>query len=214
MIITKELFSQTVSKLLSRDDTSLSEAQLKYSLAWELRRILPQNYSIYLEYPIREQKDDGTETRKYHDIVIKGDGKFCVIELKYKTKAKDVRFDGKMFSLKTHGAQDLGRYDFLKDVERIEHYKKSNANFDCGYSVIITNDSVYWTREGLNKIYQSFALNEGRIIPNRHLDWINAKVESVGKSRENGLQIDGSYTIKWLPESSINDFRYLILDIK
>ena len=54
------------------------------------------------------------------DILVIIDNCWYPIELKYKTLKCSIISDGENFYLKNHGAEDLGKYDFHKDVQYIE----------------------------------------------------------------------------------------------
>lgn len=83
------------------------------------------------------------------DVVVEKDGLFYPIELKYKTKQKNgeiQRFKedfGKIEILKNHGARNIGRYSFWKDVARLEFIKDSFEKVKGGFCVFITNDDKY-----------------------------------------------------------------------
>ena len=105
----------------------------------------------------------------YIDIVVcKGD-EYIPIELKYKTKQEKVqieRFGGlssKPISIiKTHSAQDLGRYAFWKDVKRVELLQ--NAFFGTvkhGLCIFLTNDLSY-KNSCTDTICENFAMSEGK----------------------------------------------------
>ena len=70
---------------------------------------------IYGEYPI---------VRAPIDIIVsdKNGKKTVPIELKYKTKKLKTEFNGESYDLTNHGATDIGRYSFRKDIYRIEQY--------------------------------------------------------------------------------------------
>lgn len=215
MIVSKALIEEQLTQILQREDSIVSEAQLKYALAWELQSALPQGYHIYLEYPVRMVKDNENEKRLYYDIVIKYENKYCVIELKFKTSNTKVFYDGKEFEFKNHYAQDLGRFDFLKDVERIEFFKDCNKEtFDCGYAVMVTNDRLYWESKGKNTKYENFALYEGRENVSNHLKWNNPNKQSVGEKRVNGIQLKANYKVEWSKANDKNKFKYLIFTIQ
>jgi len=55
------------------------------------------------------------------DILLKEEDELYPIELKYVTAACDIIAHGERYLLKNHGAQDIRRYDFLKDIMRIEN---------------------------------------------------------------------------------------------
>ena len=63
------------------------------------------------------------DTRGHCDIVVGNDDVKIGIELKYKTKEWHADIDGERFELKPHGAADIGEYNFLKDVYRLEQWR-------------------------------------------------------------------------------------------
>lgn len=92
-----------------------SEADFQHALAWELHERYP-HCSLRLEY-----KPPHLNAPIYLDMWVHSSETTLAIELKYKTRAGHLEFEGESFDLLHHGAQPLGRYDFLKDVERLEH---------------------------------------------------------------------------------------------
>lgn len=77
------------------------------------------------------------------DVLVNDAGVTFAIELKYKTKKFDTVFGAEEFHLRNHGAQDIGRYDFIKDIVRLEHFVTANAG-SVGYAIFLTNDEAYW----------------------------------------------------------------------
>ena len=110
------------------------------------------------------------ELKKYFELQKKND---YHVFLEYPSQDKDRKRDGVAVELKNQAAQDLGRYDFLKDVMRIESFEENNPNkkLDCGYAVLLANDSTYWEREGSTTLYRDFSLYNKREIPNTSLKW-------------------------------------------
>ena len=90
-----------------------SEADFQHALAWEVHRAHP-DLKIRLEY---RPPDFG---RRYLDVWLTGCDGSMAVELKYFTRRLECSSGGEAFSLLDQGAQDISRYDFLKDVERFE----------------------------------------------------------------------------------------------
>lgn len=217
MIISKAQLEEILKSVYNNRNPFLSEAQLQFDLAIALEKHFeshsPNRYKIYLEYPT---VNTTTNARVYYDIVIKDveTKEYCPIELKYKTKKATVIFDGTAIDLKNHAAQDLGRFDYLKDVERIENFNAFTSKVkEAGYAIILTNDHSYWSAGRAGCIYDDFALNNGRKIDKGMKSWaVGTKVTSVGKSRINGLTLKDSYYIEW--KNLDNNFKFLMLEIK
>jgi hypothetical protein len=84
------------------------------------------------------------------------------LELKYKTRSLITMERGETFYLQNHGAQDIGRYDFVKDLWRLETMVANSAHA-VGYAVMLTNDSSYWTRSrNTLTVDRDFRLHEDR----------------------------------------------------
>jgi hypothetical protein len=107
------IHAETVLKALqAKRPIFHSEADFQHALAWEIHQRHP-NASVRLEV----NRGIGTQ-REYLDLVVSDAEIRLAIELKYKTKKLDTVFSGEEFHLQNHGAQDVGRYDFIKDIAR------------------------------------------------------------------------------------------------
>ena len=170
------------------------EDQLKLALAWELKKFCDDKANIYLEYAAKNTLNGG---HLYYDIVTEIGSEYIPIELKFKTKSI------KNFEYSNHAAQNLGRYDFWADVERIQNFKANTGKtLMKGYAILVTNDSVYREKSGEGFMYENFStkdereLHEGETLiwtekPNH--DVFNA----VGVKRKRGIAIKNNYTLNW-----------------
>ena len=167
-----------------------SEADFQFSLAWELQKILP-TAKIRLEYC-------PSFAREMHiDIYVIDEDGSHPIELKYKSRGIEMIDENEYFKLKNHGAQDIGRYDYLYDIQRIENMKKLDKNFKSGYAIILTNDSAYWKAPANNNTVDSaFRIHEGRIIEGS-LSWTTNAGKGTTKDREDPIVLDNRYKIEW-----------------
>ena len=127
---------QALSLLAAANRVFCSEADFQFSLAWELQRLLP-GASIFLEKGVSVPPDT-----YFVDIVVEFGGKNYYIELKYHTSTCNWHFRGTPIRLKNQGAQDLLRYDYLKDIYRLQKIKNicEKGGFAGGFAVILTND--------------------------------------------------------------------------
>ena len=111
------------------------EAQVQHKIAIEIFKAgYLKNMPIepILEYRINNSRRN---TNEYIDIVLDSpDGK-TGIELKYKTTAKD----GTLYS--NQGGQNNGKYDFIKDISRLERAKNGKL-IAKGYALFLTNDNL------------------------------------------------------------------------
>lgn len=150
-----------------------SEAQFQFELAWSLQTHLGCQVKLEDMRTVVRSKDNNPEALKkkfYTDIVVEQDGYSVALELKYKT----ADYSDKNLYLFNHGAVDLGRYDYLWDVHRIElllgkGYKKEllfgkgnkeeieswkeewgdvevleGKECNKGFAVLLTNEKKYW----------------------------------------------------------------------
>lgn len=135
------------------------------------------------------------------------------IELKYKTRKWIGEILGERFELAGHGAQDVGGYDYIKDVFRLEEICRNIDN--CrGVAIMLSNDSAYW-RPPVTSAYASFRLTEGRVLQDL-IAWPASTNPGTMRNREWPLSLKGSYQLKWHDYgSSIENpgFRYLALQI-
>ncbi|MDQ8733977.1 hypothetical protein [Paenibacillus sp. LHD-38] len=175
-----------------------NEADLQHALAWELRGL----YECKIRLERRMEID--LKRRTYLDMLIEIDGKRITIELKYKMRAVEHTFDEETFILLNQGAQDIGRYDVLKDLQRLEQMVKLNL-VDEGYLIYLTNDPSYYLDPGVEKLTvdREFRIHEGRQISGI-LSWAENTGEGTMKMREEPLDIEGTYIMSWLPYSQLN----------
>lgn len=161
----------------------------------------------------------------YIDIVVEKDGQFVPVELKYPTKdiwgaftRFGVAVTAKVPMLKNQGAQDIVRYNYWKDVRRIEALRQAYAETIVGgLAVMVTNDSSYRTSPTSNSFgYSRFSIKDGRVVTqpqDRNMAWQNnVKVAATHPN----FEIDNSYEIRWrqilrIPKTL--GFWYLILDV-
>lgn len=204
----------------------LSEADFQFYLAWQIKEKLKDKGEgkVILEYPddIVEKDENGKEKaeRIYYDIWVEdGSGKTHLIELKYRTKEqKDVMRYGRKFDLKNQSAQDLGRYHFIKDIERLESQKKiANGK---SYCIMLTNDKSYWLEPPPDcKTPQDIAFRiHKNIMPGCH-EWGGRDKKYRGRVNEK-INIKKGYKCKWQPyecgsvkNEPNGEFRYLLLEI-
>ncbi len=194
-----------------------SEADFQHALAWEIHLHYP-NAKIRLEYPV------GNETI-HIDIYVTLGKKVYAIELKYKTKTTEpvIEYENEGFPLKNQGAQDLGRYDFVKDINRLEILKReilngNNNNFD-GYSIFLTNDHLYWGKPTTNRntIDKQFRIHCGNELTGTR-SWIGNPAEGTIKNKENPIILTGTYKLEWQLYHDFENvkngkFKYLIVKI-
>lgn len=209
--------------MLNAKRTIVCEAQLQFDLAWKLKKFYEETdtVNVFLEYAVKDGKQKAEDEKKnsrysYYDIVIKEGDEFIPIELKSKTKSVKDRDE-----YSNQSAQDLARYDFWRDVERIENFSTwSKQPANIGYAVMVTNDGAYVKNSGENAMYKNFAMNRNRAVKAGVLDWIwktGKRTETVGNNRVDGLTISNDYELNWeeeVPAKNDVKFNVLVLEVK
>jgi hypothetical protein len=191
---------QSVLNSLSRKRPIFhNEADFQHALAWELREQC--DCKIRLE----RRMDLDSKRRAYLDIWIEWNGRRIAVELKYKMSAIEHSFEDETFSLLNQGAQDIGRYDVLKDLQRLEQMVRQGLA-DEGHLVFLTNDASYYSNPGIEKTTadREFRIHEGRHISGT-LRWSDNTGKGTMKGREEPIVLQGEYIFRWQPYSQLND---------
>ena len=172
-----------------------SEADFQHAFAWELHTAMPE-CTIRLELPL-----DVGGKRLHLDLWASTAGTWAAIELKYKTRALSVEVAGERFLLSGQAAQNLARYDFIKDIERLERITTIRHGAK-GYAVFLTNDSAYWKRpRNAAPVDAAYRIHDGRVILG-HVAWSGRASSGTIKGREEPIDLIGEYRIAWHGYSS------------
>ena len=192
-----------------------NEKDFQFELALKIKTKFP-NWNVRFE---KNLTDDKYDMRKM-DLWI--DNTYAV-ELKYPTRTLSHKVNNEIFNLNNHSAEDYSRYDFLKDIERMEEVVNKNTDVK-GYAVLITNNmsiGIPSTKDDVADF--QFRIHEGKTINNEKLDWIRKEGgQSYGK-RENPIKLRGTYKFNWKDYSELKNknnlpvtngkFRYLFVEI-
>lgn len=201
--------SQVFEKLLTKKRLFNSEADLQFALAWEIQTQYP-NAEIRLEYVPWDYNP-----QMHIDIVVYDNNKLIPIELKYKTKGFIGEYNKENIVLKNHGAQDHGRYDFIKDIQRLEGFCGcKNYNVGTGYAIFLTNDSKYWLSNDKNSIDNAFRIHEGNVVSG-DLNWEDKAGFGSVKGRP-ALRLKGNYKFNWNVYNLADNlqFKYTIIKVE
>ena len=210
----KAELTAVMSSLLNKRPVFHSEADFQHALAWEIHCMWPTS-EIRLEYKPMHLKG-----RIYLDLWVNStEFGTLAIELKYKTrKMMTVDVRAEVFELADQSAQDQGRYDFLKDVQRLEEISNQREDI-TGYAILLTNDRSYWDVPANRSTADSeFRLHEGRTLAGQ-LKWGSQASEGTTKGREGPIILSDHYKLEWCNYSlvdgggSYNQFRYLIVKV-
>jgi len=198
-------------ELSSKRPVFHSEADFQHALAWTI-------HEKYSGLNIRLEKRVISDSEEmYFDIFAFNDNKTVAIELKYKTKNLDISVDNEEFNLKNQGAQDQGRYDFIKDISRLEKALETYRD-GAGFAIFLTNDNSYWktpTRD-VNTADKDFRIHEGATIWGT-LSWKEGTSEGTMSGRNESIILKGKYMLNWNDYSDVvkqnGKFRYLLVKI-
>jgi len=201
--------NEMMSRLSKSRPVFHSEADLQHALAWEIHKHY-SNCSIRLEI-----KPPYLKERIYLDVWCVHGKEIIAIELKYKTRGLIVNVNEENFGLLNQSAQDIGRYDLIKDIQRLEQIVSSRSSI-VGYAIFLTNDSAYWTIPRSNQtVDASFRIHDGRILTGE-LSWAPGASEGTMHGREDRLHVKGAYNLKWkdyseISQKSYGKLRYLLV---
>ncbi len=187
-----------------------SEADFQHALAWPIHEIVP-GAEVRLEYrPLPHE-------RIYLDVWIPTSR--IALELKYLTRKLVADWSGESFALRDQAAQDIRRYDFLKDLQRLERVVSLPNLATVGFAVCLTNDSAYWkVPMRQDTVDAAFRLHEGRTAEGE-LRWSERAGAGTTRGREAPIKLRNAYKMTWRDFSEVGvggykRFRYLALEVK
>jgi len=202
--------------LLFREEFFTREQEVQIYLADYLNQKNLFDY-VYLEYHIPSNAIENYPWKDsnniYIDLVVCTEGKYYPIEIKYKTISQTVPL--KLFGTESpvvlghHGAQNIGCYDFWKDIKRLELFEQTFEKVEKGIMLFITNDESYQLPPRNNEVgYAQFSINQNRIVESgQTLDWNGALSISVNRPP---IHLVNSYFLKW-SEMKLKQHKYLLL---
>jgi hypothetical protein len=137
------------------------------------------------------------------------------VEFKYKTASWEGTDPGtgEMFRLRTQGAQDVARRDFVFDIERLERFCRAAPDKTSGFAVMLTNVVGLWTPPASARQTRDreFRIHEGRTLTGV-LRW------GGGDYPANERQLAGRYQLGWNDYSEISGrngmFRWLAVSVE
>jgi hypothetical protein len=188
-----------------------SEADFQHAFAWELHKMEP-TASVSLERPYK------TSGANLHlDLLFQNNGRSLAVELKYKTLKLQHGTNEHGYQLLDQRAQDVGRYDFIKDILRLETITKAIPNC-IGWAILLTNDASYWKPPSHeNTADSNFRLTDGATLSGTR-SWGSKASAGTMKNREKPLALNGVYKIAWRDYSIVSPerngkFKYLALRV-
>lgn len=201
----KEIIDEEFLSQLEKDKKRYyNEAQVQHKLGIELYKRF--DIEPTLEWCV---KNDETGAKKYIDMMLEIGGKKVAIELKYRTKSV------KKELYTNQSAQNNGKFNFFKDIKRLEILKNSKDDdfgIEKGFAIFITNDHLYWNAAKEKTSVADFDLCDDKGIKK---DTYDAKWR---KSKNATVTISQSHTVEWFsPSGKVKKdgttFRCLIIEI-
>ena len=141
--------------------------------------------------------------------------KSIAIELKYRTRKPlnqddasedDLIINGEIFALRDQAAQDVSRYDFIKDIKRLERIADEKPPA-FGFAVFLTNDPSYWISKKPDPVDADFRIPKNKVIKGTR-EWDERASDGTKKYREDPIQLTGCYRCKWRNFSNIGGWKY------
>ena len=207
--------------LESNEELLFNERDFQMHLATWLRKSANDYDDVDVEYyvPKIELPNYVWDSELRLDIVVKKDGEYCPVELKYKTKKVerqisrfDEILDDKVVVMKNQGAQDLGMYDFWKDVRRVELVRNRFAKVKGGLAIFVTNDALYTKASRPESNNYLLNMNEGKHSVIKH--WQNENSACAKMKSYKSFEVEKEYSIKWHHRNVDNiPFHYCVVFI-
>lgn len=162
---------ETLRELAMKRPVFHSEADFQHTLAWQVHLSDP-DLEVHLEKPLDSKRRLDIEFVD-HETELS-----TAIELKY---------------LKAGGAPDLGRYDIVRDIVRIEYYLKDKPKGN-GAVVVLTDDARLWTDNPSSTAKDlAFRVHDGAVLSGTRA-W-STKPQGVGRLEAHVLE--GEYLMRW-----------------
>ena len=207
--------------LESNEELLFNERDFQMHLATWLRKSANDYDDVDVEYyvPKIELPNYVWDSELRLDIVVKKDGEYCPVELKYKTKKVerqisrfDEMLDDKVVVMKNQGAQDLGMYDFWKDVRRIELVRNRFAKVKGGLAIFVTNDALYTKASRPESNNYLLNMNEGKHSVIKH--WQNENSACAKMKSYKSFEVEKEYSINWHHRNVDNiPFHYCVVNV-
>lgn len=157
-------------------------------------------------------------SQMYVDLWLPGLGvaielKYATRELECRARASDLRPPCEAYSLRSQAAQDITRYDFVKDVARLERVVDGCPDARRGIAVLLTNNPLYWEcskKKNGKPIDEDFHLHQGRKLRQAPdgMDWTEGAKEGTKKGKDVPIVLNGSYpALAWKCYSDLDGDR-------
>jgi len=201
MSLINQVYADVKQFLDTNKELLFNERDFQMHLATFLRHTGHYD-DVDVEYyvPLSELKGYIWNNELHMDILVHKDEEYLPIELKYKTKSVHksiLRFGEHMADdvevMKNQGAQDIGMYDFWKDVRRIEIVRNRFKAIRNGLAVFVTNDPAYLKAGRNTSNHVQFSMTEGAHSKEKH--WLD-KESTCCKTHPN-FEVEKEYSLQW-----------------
>ena len=171
---------------------------------------------VIVEYPI-EYNDSSNinmlKKNKYLDILIITESNEKIgIELKYKTKKKEIKIYDKLICLKNQGAYNETRAGFLLDIMRLENFIK-NKEIDKGYFIALSNNNKIWDATKRNvgdKKSRLYEFKNNNLQVKKISGNITFNTKVMNEKYSNSIKLKGAYKLK---KQIYNDFLFSLVEV-
>lgn len=201
-----------LSELATARPVFHSEADFQHALAWQIHTVVP-GAEVRLEYRVSVPEPI------YLDVWVRTPEGNIALELKSPTRKLECIVAGEEFALRNQSAQDLRRYDFIKDIARLERVVATFSG-TRGYALLLTNDSSFWNKSRSDAtVDAAFRIHEGATLSGM-LPWADHTGTGTMTSRERALVLNTTYSLAWRDYSLISGaasqsrFRYLLVAVE
>jgi hypothetical protein len=163
--------------------------------------------SCLLNYPWKDANN------VYIDIVVLSKGIYYPIEIKFKTVSQQVPLNffgtSTFTTLGHHGAQNIGCYDFWKDIRRLELIEENFNSVNKGIMLFVTNDESYLLPPRNHDVgYAQFSIEDYRIVKSgQTLNWNGALSISINRPP---IKLNREYVLNW-KKLTLHQHSYLLL---
>lgn len=169
-----------------------SEADLQQALAWQAHLLDPR-------VEVRLETRPDPLVREQLDLLLSrlDLGRSTAIEIKYWKKRWSGTVNGEAFDLPNQGAHDIRRYDFVKDIARVERFVVTSPGWD-GLVLLWTNDDLDWRAPTHFRATgaDAFRVHEGATLTGERT-WGPQAGPGTRRGREKPLSLVGSYKLGW-----------------
>ena len=177
-----------------------------------------KNRPIFSEYPLLYGEN------KNRSVDIWFEEKGVAIELKYHTEDLQTKWFGECFQLIKQSKGPQLRYDFMKDVEKLEEITDRLQGAELGFAILLTNDRLIWDpSKKATVVDPDFRLHECdekkrcRQMEGT-LKWACHSMQLKKGPRKSPICLSkGPYQPKWKPYSDLKmpngEFRYLAFQV-